>query len=90
MRGVITLVLCALPVMTPAQSAPSERIEEFIAYMKPSGCRLSRAEADSQLTAVGFTTKELRPVIGKMLQEGEAVMHTADDSLSLSEKVCSQ
>lgn len=89
-KGLSADMIASNPEITAPQRGPEELRADFIAYMKSAGCRLSRAEADSQLPAAGFTTKELRPVIGKMLQEGEAVMNTADDSLALSEEVCSQ
>ena len=86
-KGLSADMMSSNPEITAPQRGPEELRVDFIAYMKSAGCRLTRAEADIQLPAAGFTTKELRPVIGKMLQEGEAVMHTDDDSLSLSEEV---
>jgi hypothetical protein len=61
---------------------------DFIAYMQGVGCSLGRTEADRQLPAAGFTTKELRPVIGAMIEAGEADMNVADDSLTISKELC--
>lgn len=89
-RGLSAGMMQSTPQLpTPPRSQEQLRIA-FIAFMRTVNCSLGRTDADSQLPAAGFTTKELRPVIGKMIQDGEAVMNVDDDSLTLSQKVCSQ
>ncbi|WP_297774786.1 hypothetical protein [uncultured Roseovarius sp.] len=89
-KGLSASMMNSAPEVLQASRTPAQLRIDFIAYMAGAGCRLSRAEADVQLPAAGFTTKELRPVIAAMLSRGEAQMDVEEDSLSLSEELCSQ
>lgn len=89
-KGLSADMMTSNPELAVAARSPEQLRTDLIAYMATVGCKPGRTEADSQLPAAGFTTKELRPVIGKMIKDGEAVMNPNDDSLTLSQEVCSQ
>lgn len=87
-RGLSSRMMASAPEMAVEPRSADELRVDFIAYMQGVGCSLGRTEADRQLPAAGFTTKELRPVIGAMIEAGEAEMNVADDSLTISEELC--
>lgn len=89
-RGLSSRMMASAPEMAVAPRSADELRADFIAHMAAVGCSLSRAEADRDLPAAGFTTSELRPVIAAMLEAGEAEMDVASDSLILSQKVCAR
>lgn len=89
-KGLSAGMMQSNPELAVAPRSAEQLRTDFIAYMKTVNCTLKREEADRQLPAAGFTTKELRPVITAMLQQGEAAMNVDDDSLTISEEVCSQ
>jgi len=89
-KGLSADMMKSNPETAVAPRNPAQLRTDLIAYMKTVDCKLGRTDADSQLPAAGFTTKELRPVIGKMIADGEAVMNVDDDSLTLSQEVCSE
>lgn len=89
-KGLSAGMMQSNPELAVAPRSAEKLRADFITYMKTVNCTLKREEADQQLPAAGFTTKELRPVITMMLQQGEAVMNVDDDSLTISEEVCSQ
>lgn len=61
---------------------------DFLAFMATADCALGRTEADQALPAAGFSVKELRPVIARMIAEGEATLSAEDDVLRISEELC--
>lgn len=82
-----------------AKSAPTPKVaprsaeqlrQDFLAFMATEGCSMTRGEADNKLPAAGFSVKEMRPVIGKMLAGGEAVMDTDADTLTINKELCAQ
>jgi hypothetical protein len=87
-KGLSPQMMASTPEMAVEPRSAEELRADFIAYMQGEGCTLGRSEADRQLPAAGFTTKELRPVIGAMIEAGEAEMNVADDSLTISEELC--
>ncbi|HMB12412.1 MAG TPA: hypothetical protein VKN37_00265 [Roseovarius sp.] len=87
-KGLSPQMMASTPEAAVEPRSADELRADFIEYMQGVGCTLGRSEADRQLPAAGFTTKELRPVIGAMIQTGEAEMNVADDSLTISEELC--
>lgn len=87
-KGLSPQMMASTPETAVEPRSAEELRADFIAYMQGVGCTLGRSEADRQLPAAGFTTKELRPVIGAMIEAGEAEMNVADDSLTISEELC--
>lgn len=72
----------------PGGRAPEVLRTDFLAFMAGADCEMGRTEADQALPAAGFTVKELRPVIAKMIADGEATLDPADDVLRISEELC--
>lgn len=75
---------------TPAPDgrSPEALRTDFLAFMVAADCQIGRAEADQALPAAGFSVKELRPVIARMIADGEATLSAEDDVLRISEELC--
>lgn len=76
----------------PNPSARSAEVlrSDFLAFMAAQDCEMGRTKADQELPAAGFSVKELRPVIARMIADGEATLSAEDDVLRISEKVCAR
>ena len=76
------------PKIAPRSAGQLRR--DFLAYMATAGCSMSRGDSHRMLPAAGFNAKEMRPVIARMVADGEAVMDVETDSLTINKELCAQ
>ncbi|SHK76056.1 hypothetical protein SAMN05444414_10184 [Roseovarius marisflavi] len=89
-KGLSAGMVNSAPTLKAAPRSAGQLRQDFLAFMVTEGCSMTRGEADNKLPAAGFSVKEMRPVIGKMLAEGEAVMDTDADTLTINKELCAQ
>lgn len=83
-------MVTSAPTLKVAPRSAEQLRQDFLAFMVTEGCSMTRGEADNKLPAAGFSVKEMRPAIGKMLAGGEAVMDVEIDTLTSNKELCAQ
>lgn len=89
-RGLSGTMAASAPMPKTAPRSAEKLRSDFLAYMATVGCVMSRGQSHQMLPAAGFTAKELRPVIARMVADGEAIMNVEDDSLTINKELCAQ
>lgn len=88
-KGLSATMAAAKPA-PPETRSPEQLKADFVTLMRSLNCQMTRVQSQEILPEAGFKGKEMRPIIAKMIKEGEATMTGEDDLLVLSEEVCAQ
>lgn len=89
-KGLSAEMATSAPTPKAAPRSAEQLRSDFLAYMATAGCSMSRADSHRLLPAAGFNAREMRPVIARMVADGEAEMDIETDSLKINEELCAQ
>lgn len=89
-KGLSGDMAASAPTPKAAPRNAEQLRSDFLAYMASVGCSMSRGDSHRLLPAAGFNAKEMRPVIAKMVADGEAAMDIETDSLKINKELCAQ
>lgn len=89
-KGLSGEMVTSAPTPKTAPRSAEQLRSDFLAYMATVDCSMSRGDSHRMLPAAGFNAKEMRPVIAKMVTDGEAEMNVDEDSLTINKELCAQ